>query len=91
VAEAVVKLLLDLHRDPLGRGQGVGPAMGLGFLQQQGFELAQLLVGQAGGSAWISLGCECLRDFATKPPPTIYGEATNDDKSFEHGGSFAAN
>src|SRR5215469_14837621 len=82
--EGDAEALADQPCDPAGRPQLVGPAMLLSSLQQQAFELTQVVVGQAGCGAGGRFGIEALRA-AGHASPAMHG-GFMDAEDAGHGG-----
>ena len=69
--------------DPVGRPQRMVPAVGLGPLQEQGFQVVEVVVGQAWGGSRRRPGRQSVLSLRPSPPAVdgggAYAEDTGDD------------
>ena len=87
--EADAEVALDQLGDPCGGPQLGPPAVGLGPLQQQGLQLAQLLGGEPGLGAGVGLGGQLLGRLAGELDPGVDGGAAAAEEVGDVVGRFA--
>ena len=80
---------LDQHRDAIGGPKLGAPAVLAGPLQEQPFELTELIGMEARGSARRGLGSELFGGLAIQLQPGVDGGPAAAEEAGDHGGMFA--